>query len=121
MAKAQITTPDGISIKVDGTADEVAAVIAKLQKTADHGGDRVSKAKSRGKKVERTQLVDLVDSLIDGGFFKKPRDLAAVKAALAEMGHHYPVTTLSGAMLRKVRSRSLRRLKQEKRWFYTGS
>lgn len=123
MAKAQITAPGGISIKIDGTADEVAAVIAKLQKSPSTDGNRAatSESKTTRKKPERTQLVDLIDSLIDGGFFKKPRDLASVKAALAEMGHHYPVTTLSGAMLRKVRSRSLRRLKQEKRWLYTGS
>src|SRR5437667_328199 len=73
------------------------------------------------KTVQRVQLVDLVDSLIDGGFFKTPRDLAAVRAALAQMGHHYPITTLSGAMLRKVRRRELRRLKQDKRWVYTGA
>jgi hypothetical protein len=62
--------------------------------------------------------VDLIDSLIDGGFFKKPRDLAAIKAALAEMGHHYPQTTLSPAMLRKVRKRSVRRVREQKRWMY---
>jgi hypothetical protein len=65
-------------------------------------------------------LVDLITNLIDGGFFKKPKDLAAVKGALEELGHHYPVTTLSGAMLRQVRKRNLRRLKQDKRWLYTG-
>jgi hypothetical protein len=43
-----------------------------------------------------------------------------VKAALEEMGHHYPVTTLSGAMLRQVRKHNLRRVKQDKRWVYTG-
>ena len=121
MAKAQITTPNGISIKVDGTADEIAAVIAKLKGNESPAASPTREREMPRKKLERTQLVDLIDSLIDGGFFKKPRDLAAVKASLAEMGHHYPVTTLSGAMLRKVRSRNLRRLKQEKRWFYTGS
>jgi hypothetical protein len=120
MAKAQITTHDGVIIKLDGTADEIAAVISNLKKSTGRGPAATSQAKSPRKKVQRVQLVDLVDSLIDGGFFKKPRDLAAVKAALSEMGHHYPVTTLSGAMLRKVRSRSLRRLKQDKRWMYTG-
>ncbi len=69
---------------------------------------------------QRVQLVDLIANLIDGGFFKKPKDLAAVKGALEELGHHYPVTTLSGAMLRQVRKRNIRRLKQDKRWMYTG-
>lgn len=121
MAKAQITTPEGVSIKIDGTAEEITAVIAKVKKPADPERKGTSRKKKQGKKVQRVQLVDLVDSLIDGGFFKNPRDLAAVKSALAEMGHHYPVTTLSGAMLRKVRNRTLHRLKQDKRWVYTGS
>lgn len=121
MATAQITTPDGISIKVDGTADEISSVIARLQKGTASAGKRGPKTKSGRDTTESTRLVDLIDGLVDAGFFRKPRDLAGVKAALAEMGHHYPVTTLSGAMLRKVRNRSLRRLKQEKRWFYAGA
>jgi hypothetical protein len=60
-------------------------------------------------------------NLIDGGFFrKKPKDLSSVRTALEELGHHYPLTTLSGAMLRQVRRRNLRRLKQDKKWMYTG-
>jgi hypothetical protein len=120
MAKAQITTPEGVTIKVEGTAEEISAVVARLRHVK--GETKTPRAgKSGRKRIQKVQLVDLVDSLIDGGFFKTPRDLAAVMSALAEMGHHYPVTTLSGAMLRKVRRRSLRRLKQGKRWVYTGS
>ena len=58
--------------------------------------------------------------LMDDGFFKKPKELAAVKAALAERGHVYPVTTISPALLRLVQRRYLRRIKQDKRWFYNG-
>jgi hypothetical protein len=121
MAKAHIITPDGVTIKIDGTTDEIAALVAKFRSTVKIAATPPGRGKNRRKGVQKVQLVDLVDSLIDGGFFKTPRDLAAVKAALAEMGHHYPVTTLSPAMLRKVRKRSLRRLKQDKRWVYTGS
>ena len=118
MAKAQINFPDGTTVKLEGTPDEINAVVdraRKTQKTA-RGSARV-KVKNRSRPP---QLVDLIANLIDGGFFKKPKDLAAVKVALEEMGHHYPVTTLSGAMLRQVRKRTLRRLKQDKRWMYTG-
>jgi hypothetical protein len=118
MAKAQVSFPDGTTVKLEGTPDEISAVI-------DRGrGTQGTKRRSARVKVkapsQRTQLVDLIANLIDGGFFKKPKDLAAVKGALEEMGHHYPVTTLSGAMLRQVRRRNLRRLKQNKRWVYTG-
>jgi|SRR6266498_4891296 hypothetical protein len=121
MAKAHITTPDGVTIKIDGTTDEIAALVAKFRSTVKLDIRPPAGGKSRRKGPPKLQLVDLVDSLIDGGFFKSPRDLAAVRSALAEMGHHYPMTTLSGVMLRKVRKRGLRRLKQDKRWVYTGS
>ncbi len=116
MAKAQITTPEGINIKIEGMPEEILAVIQDLKKKQKKEAASVKGGKG---KTSRVLLVDLISSLIDGGFFKKPRDLAAIKAALAEMGHHYPVTTLSGAMLRQVRKRSLRRLRENKRWLYT--
>lgn len=119
MAKAHITTSEGVTIKLDGTPDEIAAVIAKIRNPSEAVSKTTAGRKDR-RKPQRILLVDLIDSLVDGGFFKKPRDLAAVKAALAELGHHYPMTTLSGAMLRKVRNRRLRRLKEDSRWVYTG-
>jgi hypothetical protein len=123
MAKAQITLSDGMTVSVSGTPDEITAVVARLQgpgaptSGAKSGGTPKSKRKPG---AGRVQITDLIENLIDGGFFKKPKDLAAVKLALEEMGHHYPVTTLSPTMLRQVRKRNLRRLKQDKRWMYTG-
>ncbi len=118
MAKAQISFPDGTTVKLEGTPDEISAVVDRGRRTQETGRrSTMVKVKTRSQPV---QLVDMIVNLIDGGFFKKPKDLAAVKAALEEMGHHYPVTTLSGAMLRQVRKRNLRRLKQDKRWVYTG-
>jgi hypothetical protein len=119
MAKAQISFPDGTTVKVEGTPDEISAVVDRAGRGRATGG-RASKVKVKTGS-HRIQLVDMIGNLIDGGFFKKkPKDLAAVKSALEELGHHYPVTTLSGAMLRQVRKRNLRRLKQDKRWMYTG-
>jgi len=117
MAKAQITAPDGTTIRVTGTPEEIAAVVQELRQ--QQTTSRADGAKARKPRTPRLQLVDLIESLADGDFFRKPKDLAAIKAALEELGHHYPVTTLSGAMLRQVRKRNLRRIKQDKRWLYT--
>lgn len=116
MAKAKITTPEGVKIEVEGTPKEITAVVQDLRKES---GKQASAPRRVKGKSSRILLVDLISSLIDGGFFKEPRDLATVKAALAELGHHYPVTTLSPTMLRKVRKRHLRRIRQNKRWLYT--
>lgn len=117
MAKAQITTPEGIKINIEGTPKEISAVVDDLKKKGAEAGPARRRAKT---KSGRVLLVDLIASLKDGGFFKKPRDLASVKSALEEMGHHYPVTTLSPVMLRQVRRRSLRRIREKGRWLYTA-
>jgi hypothetical protein len=114
MAKAQIRTPDGLTVKVEGTPKEIAEIVQDLKKAEKGGASRRARVVGTG----RVQLVDLIGSLVDGAFFKTPKDLAAIKLALEESGHHYPVTTLSGAMLRQVRARKLRRIKKTNRWFY---
>ena len=114
MAKAKITTKSGLVMEVDGTPAELRAVLQDLKREEE----AAATPKRKRTKLGRAQLPDLIGSLADGGFFKKPQDLAAVKTALAAMGHHYPMTTLSGAMLRQVRGRALRRMRQDKRWVY---
>ena len=119
MAKAQIKRPDGTTITIDGTPQEVAELVSKLDSGAAPRTKASNPSPERNARQKLT-LSDLVMLLIDDGYFKKPKDLAAVKAALAEHGHVYPVTTLSPALLRLVQRRYLRRIKQDKRWFYTG-
>jgi hypothetical protein len=121
MAKAHLSLPDGTSVKIEGTPAEIAEALEHLRsKQSPAGSSRKHTIAGQRVKAGRVQVTDLIVNLIDGGFFKKPKDLASVKAALEEMGHHYPVTTLSPAMLRQVRKRNLRRLKQDNRWMYTG-
>ena len=115
MAKATIKTPQGLQVKVEGTPAEITALVKDLERQS---GSQIPAPRRRNAKPGRVLLVDLIGSLRDGGFFKKPRDLASIKAALAEMGHHYPVTTLSPVMLRKVRSKEIRRIREQKRWLY---
>jgi hypothetical protein len=122
MAEAKISLPDGIVVSVSGTPEEITAVVSRLQSSASAPKTAVPAAgRTRSKaSAGRTQLTDLMQQLVESGFFKQPKDLGAVRAGLEEMGHHYPVTTLSPALLRQVRKRNLRRLKQDSRWMYTG-
>ena len=114
MAKAKITTKSGLVLQVDGTPAEIAAIVRDLKEQEE----AASPKRKRGGSAGPVQLPDLIGALVDGKFFNKPQDLAAVKTALEELGHHYPMTTLSGAMLRQVRRRNLRRMRQDKRWVY---
>ena len=115
MAKSHITTKSGTKVIIEGTADEVVALVAKFEGGQEHEvKPRPSRASSKA------GLASLIAELIDGGFFRKPKELSAIKLALEEQGHFYPVTTLSPVMLRLVRKRSLRRIKDQKRWQYVG-
>lgn len=116
MAKAHIKTQDGVEMRVEGTPQEIIAIARNLKARETK---EVRGKSTVGTKSGKGSLGDLIATLADGSFFKQPKDLASIKAALAEMGHHYPVTTLSPAVLRMVRKRTLRRMKQDKRWVYT--
>jgi hypothetical protein len=123
MAKANITTKTGTKITVEGTPEEVSRVIAQIgvQESSAKTPYNRKQGVRKQKTTQKATPVNLVSSLIDGGFFRKSKDLAAIKTALEEMGHYYPVTSLSPTLLRLVRKRQLRRLKENKRWLYTGS
>lgn len=117
MAKAHITTQTGTKVTIEGTPQEVAALVSQLEGKMS---SRQKQSPRTNQRKGKTGPVGLVSELIDGGFFKKPKELSAIKLALQEHGHHYPVTTLSGIMLRLVRNRQLRRIKDKKRWLYVG-
>ena len=122
MATADITTPDGTVIKVEGTAAEIAAVLADIKANAQSGRPtgrkKQVKVATRGR-ATRLSLPDLLEELLADGFFKVPRDFASIRSELATRGHHYARTALSPTLLRLVRRRSLRRVKEDKRWLYT--
>jgi len=118
MAKAHVTTASGAKITVEGTPEEVAILVAQLE---GKGKPPERRAKiSGGRSRPKATPTNLISDLIDGGFFKKPKELSAIKLALEEQGHYYPVTTLSPAVLRLVRKRQLRRIKDQKRWLYVN-
>jgi hypothetical protein len=124
MAKAEIVLGDGTKVTIEGTADEVAVLVSKFSGDAKSAPKSAKKSVTKTKKASVTKakygLGDLIAELIDGGFFKKPKELGAIRVALEEQGHYYPATTLSPALLRLVRRKQLRRVKDKKRWMYVG-
>jgi hypothetical protein len=116
MAKATITTKSGAAVTVEGTEDEVARLVSLIdgdgRTVSDH--QRMLGRSGKGKPTPK----GLISELIVGGFFAKPRGLGEVKAALEQRGHYYPVTSLSPLMLRLMRQKELRRIKDKNRWTY---
>ena len=104
---------------VEGTPQEVASLVAQLKGGASSHLARKSPLSKHQSRPKATP-VNLISELIDGNFFKKPKELSAIKVALEEQGHYYPATSLSPALLRLVRKRHLRRIKDKKRWLYVN-
>jgi len=116
MPKAVISMPTGAKIIVEGTPNEIQTIINLI-------GIRNIENKSEKKqdsKKKSSGIMDYVLDLRDEGFFKKARSLKEIRNALAAAGHIIPRTTLSPAMLRLVKNRELRRLKEEKNWKYVN-
>lgn len=126
MPKAQITTKSGTKVTIEGTAEEVAAMVATLEGGVADAPRPTRAEKQTGSTKAKTRAAtlagpsSLVIDLIDGGYFKKPKELGAIRLTLQEQGHFFPVTTLSPLMLRLVRNRQLRRIKDKNRWLYVG-
>jgi hypothetical protein len=116
MATAKITMPGGISVEVDGTPEEVAAVLADL-KTKGPGFSSPVVAPA-SPPIRKGEIWGLIEVLKSEEFFRMPRGLSDIQKKFAELGHHYPVTTLSGAMQVQSQSRNLRRFKQDGKYVY---
>ncbi|OCK58058.1 hypothetical protein [Bradyrhizobium sp. LMTR 3] len=120
MPKAVITTQTGATVAIEGTQAEVTALLGLFEQGER---DRLIPPETRSIQLapkSKPTPMGLLAELIGSGFFSTPRELGSVRQALEEQGHFYPVTTLSPLMLRLVRRKELRRLKDRKRWTYVG-
>lgn len=132
MAKAHIVLPDGTKVDIDGSVDEVSALLERLSKRSDRAEAarprvRESKAKvarqrakTSDRKVQRKGPIALITELADENFFKAKRTISEVKGKLEEAGHIYPIVQLSTPLLRLTRKRILRRIKEKDGWVYVS-
>lgn len=119
MAKAQLTTKSGTLVTIEGSAEDVANLIDLFEGAGGTAKGKASTAKQNIPRVRsKDGLADQLSKLINDRFFKKPKEFGAIKVALEQRGHYYARTTLSPALLRSVRKRELRRLKEKKHWVY---
>ncbi len=119
MAKARIVTSDGTEVNVDGTPSEIAAVLKELKiARATERATKVHSSKARRSEPGKVTVPGLLDDLIQDKFFTKPKGMGDVRGRLADLGHHYPLTSLSGPLQSHVRSRRLRRFKKDGKYVY---
>jgi hypothetical protein len=116
LTKATVTLPSGTKVVIEGTVDEVEAVLKRYERPSKKLSGRLH---SKGATTDR-KLGDYVIELREAGLFKKPQGLADIRNALQAEGHIVPVTTLSGVMLGLVKARQLRRFREDKTWKYVN-
>jgi hypothetical protein len=122
MAKAKITTSKGTKILIEGEPAEISQILTAI-KSEESFSARNEVTHSVGLRKRTIQqknntATDIVISLRETGYFDKPKTLLDIKNALEEQGMIYPMTTLSGVLLKQVRKRTLGRIKQNKKWSY---
>ncbi len=119
MAHAKFTTQDGISIDLEGTPEELAAVVERLRRGRDAEAQPGRKSTAHKQTARgKADLPELIEDLRSEEFFSQPKGLGALRTKLGEMGHHYPLTTLSGAMQTEAKKRRLRRYKENGKYVY---
>lgn len=124
MAKVNLTLPNGTEVLIEGSASDVAELVERLQGS---GGKSVDGAKRKSRTVKSPTPrkgagpMVLIQELIGAGFFDQRRTINHVQGELEQKGHIYPLTHLSTPLLRLVRSRALRRMKEEGQWVYVNA
>jgi hypothetical protein len=127
MAKAHLVLSNGTKVEIEGTAEEVALLLAKCSSPAGQKeSKRISKPKksrqpgsAQGKKKQGP--VGYIAELVSENFFKGKRSLPDVQKKLEEKGHIYAQPSISPALLHHVRkTKMLRRLKEKDGWVYVS-
>ena len=131
MAKANLLLPDGTKVAIEGTADEVAALLVRFSSvggSSKASRDRPSQTALRRlggetkakTKVTRVGPTKYIRDLIEEGYFKTKREIGEVQNKLEEYAHIYPVTSISGPLQRLVKNKELRRIKEDGAWKYVN-
>ena len=125
MAKASLKLFDGTVVIIEGSPDEIAKIMAlhsttiKNQKIKTSRRSRQSiKSSNRDTSEKIIGPQQRILDLKSIGFFDDKKTISDIQKKLEEQGNIYAQTSLSTPLVRLVRSRDLRRLKQEKIWVY---
>jgi hypothetical protein len=120
MVKATWTMKGGAIVTIEGSDEEVSGLLTRLEGGNSCAAAVTGEDRGQRRKMAKPSPTGLISELIAEGFFSEPKDLGSIRSALREKGHFYPPTSLSPVVLRLVRNRELRRIKDQKRWTYVA-
>lgn len=129
MAKATLILPNGTKVTVEGDPAEIEAMLRSFGATGVESvrsaTGRAESAPSstrsrRGTAREPGGPTGHIRNLKIEGFFREKRSLTEIKKKLEEMGHIYASHDLSPRLVRLVRERELRRVREAGTWKYVN-
>ena len=128
MATAKLVLPNGTTVNIEGTADEVATLLARFSGDTSPGAGThktlTTRKPKRSSAVEKKDMPKrkgpqtLLEELANENFFKSKRTIGEVQKKLEEKGHIYALYSLSTPLLRLTRNKTLRRIKEKDSWVY---
>lgn len=130
MATAKLVLPDGTTVAIEGTAEEVAVLLSKFSQPSVVAAVPVPKGRNKkrratggssaGAKKKKDGPTGLITALANEGYFKSKRAIGEIQKKLEELGHIYAITSISPCLTRLTKNRTLRRLKENKGWVYVN-
>lgn len=118
MPNAEITTEDGLHIKIEGTTEEVAALIDCVKSRIHQSPPTYNEEKPKKIKTAKKTLSDIVLDLKYEGFFDTPKTASKVKDVLEQKGHFFRFETVSTTLIRLLKQNNLGRVKETGKWAY---
>lgn len=122
MVKAEIILKGGAKMIIEGSPEEILEIKSKME-----GEDinkkiakEVSQPRKKGIRKSGIGPKSRILELIDEDFFKEKRSINNVQQKLEEKGSIYDLSSLSPALLRLVRKKLIRRIKEGKKWIYVN-
>ncbi|MGQ0571946.1 MAG: hypothetical protein ACT4P5_20775 [Armatimonadota bacterium] len=122
MAKAEINLSSGGKVTVEGTPEEIQALLQLYSSAAgaDHDRSRrvarTAEPSSEGYAGPRSYIRELKKE----GFFKTKQSLKFVESKLAERGFIYSSSTVAAALLNLTKKKELGRIKEDGIWLYVN-
>ena len=124
MATARIETDTGTKISVEGTVEDITAIISLFTKKSPNcESNPVNNIKTPIKNntdpvKSASSLVGYIHELRDTGFFNTPKLTALVKEKLDQEGHFYPMQSVSTCLINRNAKKELGRIKEGTKWAY---
>ena len=129
MTRATLTLPNGTKVTVEGDPAEIEAILRSFGAAGvESVRDAIARAESAAPPTHSRRQTARepggptghIRNLKTEGFFREKRSLTEIRKKLEEIGHIYASHDLSPRLVRLVRERELRRVREAGTWKYVN-